>query len=185
MLSWPRGLISSPSTVPTSGAPSPTEYVTSFKCTPLPRTQASARGILTKGPGFPPPDAIGDLETGHLRLQAFDLPAPVAPAVGDPVVQPALPSLPELHDLGLDAVTTPERRARHLAPLVLDLEVSRTALHRPALLGGPRAEAAAARAAGVVGVGFSLRGPGDGPLYPHLTLELAPVEEQGRAGVLL
>ena len=55
--------------------------------------------------------------------------------------------------------------------------------HRHALVRGDGAEAAAARAAGKVGVGLLLRDRANAALDPDLPLELPPVEEKGRAGV--
>src|SRR5919107_2185228 len=111
MSSWARSLISSPSSDPTRGSPPSTEYVTSFKRSPLPGIRDDTHLSSKTGP------------PASLRLQTLYLPSSPVPVVDEPVVQPAFASLPELDNLGLDPVAAPERGTRDLSPLVLRLEL--------------------------------------------------------------
>src|SRR5215204_5371508 len=132
MSSWPRGLISPSSRDPTRGSPPSTEYVTSFKGSPLPLFQTAAIRILAARRGF------------SLRLQTLYLPTSLGTAVDEPVVQPVFASLPELDNLGLDPVAAPEKGAWDLTPLVFRLQrlyplfEDAPVLYGSALLRGPR-----------------------------------------------
>src|SRR5215211_1012927 len=177
MSSWARDLISSPSRDPTLVSAPPTEYVTSFKNSPL-------LGFETHL------SSNADAHT-FLRLQTHYLPPSPGTVVDDPVVESVFASLPELDGVRLDPVATPERGAWDLTPLVLGFErpnplfQNAPVLDGPALLGSPGPETTSARAAHEVGVGLFLREATGAAFYPDLTRQLAPVEQQGTRGVRL
>src|SRR5690348_8094776 len=86
--------------------------------------------------------------------QALDQPGVVvAPAVAQPVVQPVRAPLPELDRRRAEAIAAPVRRSRDLATLVLGDQLLHMSLQDRAigddlaLRRGPRAQAAAPRAA--------------------------------------
>src|SRR5215213_8936332 len=146
--SWASGLISSPSKDPTRGPLPSTEYVTSFKRSPLPRVQGVSETHLSSKAR---PSAL-------LRLQTLHLPPSAGTPVDETVVQPVFASLPELDRVGLDPVAAPEGGAWDLTLFVLHLQrpnplfENAPVLNRPALFGSPRPEAAAAGTAREVGV---------------------------------
>src|SRR5215216_215110 len=173
--SWARDLISSPSRDPTLVSAPPTEYVTSFKNSPL-------LGFETHL------SSNADAHT-FLRLQTHYLPPSPGTVVDDPVVQSVFASLPELDGVRLDPVAAPERGARDLTPLVLRLECSyplfqnAPVLDGVALLGSPRPESASSRTAREVGVGLLAGEATRTALDPDLSLQRAPVEQEGARGV--
>src|SRR5215212_1819812 len=175
MSSWARDLISSPSRDPTLVSAPPTEYVTSFKNSPL--------------LGFETHLSSNACAHTSLRLQTHYLPPSPGTVVDDPVVQSVLASLPELDCLGLDPIAAPERRAWDLTPLVLRLERSYPLFQNApvfdgmALLGSPRPETASWRTTREVGVGLLAGEASGAALDPDLPLQLAPVEQQGARGV--
>src|SRR5690606_3028236 len=116
--------------------------------------------------------------------------------VGAALVQPALGqavlrAVPELDRARDDAEPAPARRARHLAAFVLGLELRQPRLEgiprvqRLRLPRRPRAQLAAARAAGEVGVGLGVIDDLDVALDPHLhaVAHTRPVEQQRGARI--
>src|SRR5215203_3895343 len=143
MSSWARGLISSSSRDPTRDSPPSTEYVTSFKGSPLLGTRDAALRILAARRVIRACQHVSISARQHfswsacwsmrdarssirlrsaLRLQTLYSPFSPGTAIDEPVVQPIFASLPELHHLGLDPVASPEGGAWDLPPLVLRLE---------------------------------------------------------------
>src|SRR5215208_3400049 len=179
MLGPPRGLISPSSRDPTRGSPPSTEYVTSFKGSPLPLFQTAAIRILAARRGF------------SLRLQTLYLPPSLGTAVDEPVVQPVFASLPELDNLGLDPVAAPEKGAWDLTPLVFRLQrlyplfEDAPVLYGSALLRGPSSQTTPAWTAQEVGVGLLSGEAARAALDPDLPLKLAPVEQDGAQRVRL
>src|SRR5918994_4601387 len=125
MSSWASGLISSPSNDPTRVSPPSTEYVTSFKRSPVPRGRNDTHLSSKVRP------------SALLWLQAFYLPAVAGPPVDESIVQPALAPLPELDDLGLDPVAAPEGRTWDLTPFVPGFELPYPFLQNASVLDGP------------------------------------------------
>src|SRR5918997_3202215 len=147
MSSWARGLISSPSRDPTRDPPPSTEYVTSFKGSPLSGIQDAALRILAvrrvlrafRESLTSPSRALGYRRSAfsslpllmadsairianRLWLQTLYLPSSFVTQVEETVVESVFASLPELDGVGLDPVAAPERGAWDLAPLVLGFE---------------------------------------------------------------
>src|SRR5215211_5240594 len=133
MSSWPRGLISSSSRDPTRDSPPSTEYVTSFKGSPLLGSRDAALRILAarrviRACQHFSWSACWSMRGASIllrsasRLQALYSPFSPDSVIDEPVVQPIFASLPELHHLGLDPVAAPEGGAWDLPPLVLRLE---------------------------------------------------------------
>src|SRR5690606_32367351 len=106
-------------------------------------------------------------------------------------VQAVLRAVPELDRARDDAEAAPARRARHVAAFVFGLELrqprleGRARVQRLRLPRGPRAQLAAARPAGEIGVGLGVIDDLDVALDPHLhaVAHPRPVEQQRGARI--
>src|SRR5262245_33671067 len=132
----------------------------------------------------------GRRKGAYSRREPLDAPSLVAgfPRVAEAVVHAAVAPLPELDHLGREQVAAPV-----LGPLEIGLgeisselgeaAVELIALDRPALGRDRRCDLAVPGTAREVGVGVLRGEPLDPPPGSNLAIELAPVEDQRRAGV--
>src|SRR5690349_3263036 len=124
--------------------------------------------------------------SGCLRVESLDRPRVTVADIEQPVVQAVGTAEPELDAIGDEPESTPELGTRHrlVGEAALDLAIlfleHLAGRQRRALVGGPRAELAAARPPTEVGVRFGCPQPFHPPLDPDLFFERVPVHAQGR-----
>src|SRR5687768_7490681 len=124
-----------------------------------------------------------------LRRQPLPLPASAFADIAQPIVQPALATLPELELLGQHAVPAPPGGPRHRVAVELPRDAEsrlerRPALDHLALMGRIHAPAALERARREVRVRLGLAHLLHGAADAHLPLDRRPEEQQRRAAVL-